>query len=128
MDVAIAGGGPAGLVAGKYLAEKGIKTCLFERKLSVGGGMWGGGMMMPIVVVQEAGKQILDDFSVKMEKYSENYYHSDSIETVTKLVSKSIDAGLQIFNLISIEDVMIRENDKVTGFVINWTATEIASY
>ncbi|MHA1315886.1 MAG: FAD-dependent monooxygenase, partial [Candidatus Helarchaeota archaeon] len=37
VDVAIAGGGPAGLVAGKYLAEKGIKTCLFERKLSVGG-------------------------------------------------------------------------------------------
>lgn len=126
VDVAIAGGGPAGLTAGRYLAENGIKTCLFERKLSIGGGMWGGGMMMPVIVVQEAGKQILDDFEVKTEKYAENYYHADAIEAVTKLAATAIDKGLKIFNLISIEDVMIRENDRVTGFVILWTAVSMA--
>ena len=40
-DVAIVGGGPAGLTAGYYLAKKGFKVVLFERKLSIGGGMWG---------------------------------------------------------------------------------------
>ncbi|NQT32950.1 MAG: NAD(P)-binding protein, partial [Candidatus Omnitrophica bacterium] len=44
-DVAIVGAGPAGLVAGYYLAKAGVKVSLYERKLSVGGGMWGGGMM-----------------------------------------------------------------------------------
>jgi len=42
VDVAIAGSGPAGLVAAYYLAKAGFKTAIFEKKLSVGGGMWGG--------------------------------------------------------------------------------------
>ena len=58
VDVAIAGGGPAGMVAAKYLAKNNIKTVLFERKLSIGGGMWGGGVMFPIIVVQEEAKRI----------------------------------------------------------------------
>ncbi len=45
-DVAIVGGGPSGLVAGYYLAKAGKKVVLYERKLSPGGGMWGGGMML----------------------------------------------------------------------------------
>jgi sulfide-dependent adenosine diphosphate thiazole synthase len=40
-DVAIVGGGPSGLVAGYFLAKAGKKVVLFERKLSIGGGMWG---------------------------------------------------------------------------------------
>ena len=41
VDVAIVGAGPSGLVAGYYLAKKKVKTVIYERKLSVGGGMWG---------------------------------------------------------------------------------------
>lgn len=40
LNAAIVGGGPAGLVAGYKLARAGYKTALFERKLSLGGGMW----------------------------------------------------------------------------------------
>ncbi len=43
LDVAIVGGGPSGLVAGYFLAKAGHRVALYERKLSVGGGMWGGG-------------------------------------------------------------------------------------
>ncbi len=57
-DVAIVGAGPAGLVAAADLARGGWKTCLFERKLSIGGGMWGGGMMMNEIVVQDEGKEL----------------------------------------------------------------------
>jgi len=45
LDVAIAGAGPSGLTAGYYLAKKKVKVAIFERKLSIGGGMWGGGML-----------------------------------------------------------------------------------
>ena len=69
MDVAIGGGGPSGLTAGYYLAEAGLKVALFERKLSIGGGMWGGGMMFNKIVVQDDGKEILDEFGVRTEPY-----------------------------------------------------------
>ena len=52
IDVALVGGGPANLVAAKYLAEAGVKVALYEQKLSLGGGMWAGGMMFPRIVVQ----------------------------------------------------------------------------
>ena len=35
-DVIIAGGGPAGLTAAFHLAEKGMKTCVLERKKEIG--------------------------------------------------------------------------------------------
>ena len=64
VDVAIVGAGPSGLAAGYYLAKKGIKTAIYERKLSAGGGMWGGGMMFNKIVVQAEAKHILDEFEV----------------------------------------------------------------
>ena len=42
LDVAIVGAGPSGMVAAYYLAKSGHKVAIFERKLSIGGGMWGG--------------------------------------------------------------------------------------
>ena len=69
VDVIIAGAGPAGLVASKFLAEAGLKVIIFERKLSVGGGMFGGGMMFNIIVVQQEAKKILDLYNIKTTEY-----------------------------------------------------------
>ncbi|MCE5214434.1 MAG: sulfide-dependent adenosine diphosphate thiazole synthase [Methanobacterium sp.] len=125
MDVAIGGGGPAGLTAGYYLAKSGLKVALFERKLSMGGGMWGGGMMFNKIVVQEESKRILDEFSIKYTEYEDQYYVADSIESASTLCSKACQAGLKVFNLIEIEDLMIKEKG-VEGLVLNWSAVEIA--
>ena len=124
-DVAIVGGGPSGLVAGYYLAKAGKKVVLYERKLSIGGGMWGGGMMFNEIVVQKAALRILEEFGVRCHKYQEDYYTSDSVETVSTLTSRAVQAGLTIFNCISIEDVMMR-TDKVIGLVLNWSSVEMA--
>jgi thiamine thiazole synthase len=126
VDVAIVGGGPAGLVCGYYLAKAGKKVVLFERKLSVGGGMWGGGIMFNEIVVQSSAKKIMDEFNIKTDRYEENYYLADSVETVSTLCSKAVKAGLKVFNLLSAEDVMIREK-RVCGLVLNWTAVETAN-
>jgi thiazole biosynthesis enzyme len=126
VDVAIAGAGPAGLVAGKYLAKAGKKVVVFERKLSIGGGMWGGGMTFPVIVVQKASKYILDEAGVNVSDGDDGYYSADSIEAITKLCASAIDAGAKIFNAISVEDVLIDKNKRVNGFVINWSAVEIA--
>ena len=58
LDVAIVGGGPSGIVAAYYLAKAGLKVAQFDRKLSPGGGMWGGAMMFNQIVVQEEALHI----------------------------------------------------------------------
>jgi thiazole biosynthesis enzyme len=125
IDVAVVGGGPAGLVAAYRLVRNGYRVSLFERKLSIGGGMWGGGMMFNEIVVQEEGKRILDEIGIRSEVYQDGYYTADAVESVSTLCSKTIQAGARIFNLMSVEDVVVRES-RVVGLVLNWTAVEMA--
>lgn len=67
VDVTIAGAGPAGLTAAIFLAENGLKTVVFERKLSFGGGIGGGGMLFHKVVVQEPADDILRKVGCRLE-------------------------------------------------------------
>ncbi len=124
VDVAVVGGGPAGLVASYFLAVAGKKVAIFERKLSIGGGMWGGGMMFNEIVVQEEGKKVLDIFDVRTREYAPGYYTADAIEAVTTICSKAVKAGARIFNCITVEDVVIRDG-RITGLVITWSPVEM---
>jgi len=125
VDVAIVGAGPAGMACAYYLAKAKRRVVIFERKLSVGGGMWGGGIMFNEIVVQEEAKEILEEFGVRTRRYDNDYYLSDSIEAVSTICSKTVKAGAQVFNLMSVEDIMIRRKS-VCGLVLNWTAVEMA--
>lgn len=127
IDVAIVGAGPAGLTTGYYLGKKGIKTAIFERRLSVGGGMWGGGMMFNRIVVQTEAREILDELGITSKEYQKGYYVADSVEAVSALCYRTVKAGTRIFNLMTAEDVMIREGDKVAGLVLNWSAVSLAN-
>ena len=127
LDIAIVGAGPAGLSAGYYLAKGGAKTAIFEKKLSVGGGIWGGGMMFNKIVVQAEGREILDEFGITTKEYQEGYYIADAIEVSSTLCSQTVKAGAKIFNLISIEDIVIREADRVSGLVLNWSPVSMAN-
>jgi thiamine thiazole synthase len=124
-DVAIVGAGPAGLCAAYYLAKGGKKVVLFERKLSVGGGMWGGGIMFNQIVVQDEGREILDEFGIRSKETAPGYYATDSVEAVTSIASAACKAGATLMNLFSVEDVMIR-GEAVEGLVVNWSSVEIA--
>lgn len=123
--VIIAGAGPSGLCAGYYLAKNNVKTILFERALKLGGGMPGGGIMFNKIVVQDEGRSILEEFGIRCNQYNSGYYVADSLEATACLTDKALKAGLKIFNLISVEDVMVRKGS-VNGVVINWTSVEMA--
>ncbi|HHT76185.1 MAG: sulfide-dependent adenosine diphosphate thiazole synthase [Methanomassiliicoccaceae archaeon] len=125
VDIVIAGAGPASLTAARYLAKSGMKVTIFERKLTPGGGMWGGGMTFPVIVVQDGSKHLLEEIGVKLTDAGEGYYTADSVEAASKLIAAAIDAGARLFNTISVEDVVIRE-DRVNGVVINSSAVEVA--
>lgn len=125
-DVAIAGGGPAGLTAAYYLAKAGLKTVLIESKLSIGGGMWGGGMMFNRIVLQEESLPVLEEMGVRCESCGDGNFLASSIETVSALTYRAVSAGARIFNLIRVEDVYLVEN-RVCGLVLNWSSVELAN-
>jgi thiazole biosynthesis enzyme len=125
MDVAVVGAGPSGLAAAALLGDKGLKVGVIEKKLSIGGGMWGGGMMFPRIVVQEDAKRLLDRFGIRYRSYEPGYYVASSVESVSKLTAAACEAGAEFFNLTSVEDVMVKEDGRVNGLVINWSPVEM---
>lgn len=124
MDVAIAGAGPSGMVAAYYLAKAGKDVVIFERRLSIGGGIWGGGMGYPIVAFQQEALPLLEEFGIRT-KEKEGIYTANSVELATKLASRAMGAGVRIMNGYGIEDLTIKEG-KICGVVINSSAIEIA--
>ncbi|WP_297480421.1 sulfide-dependent adenosine diphosphate thiazole synthase [Thermococcus sp.] len=120
LDVAIVGAGPSGMVAGYYLAKNGAKVAIFEKKLSIGGGIWGGAMGFNRIVFQEEAKEILDEFGINYRPFRNGLYVADAIETATTLASRAVKAGVKFFNMIEVEDLVVKEN-RVAGVVINWT-------
>lgn len=121
-DVIIVGAGPSGMMAAIHLAREGLKVTLLEKRLSPGGGIWGGSMGMSKVVVQAGALPLLDELSVTRELRSENLYAVDAIELAAALCLKAIQAGAALFNLLTVEDVCVR-SQRVTGVVVNRTTT-----
>ncbi len=121
LDVAIVGGGPSGIVAAYYLAKAGLKVAQFDRKLSPGGGMWGGAMMFNQIVIQEEAMDIVREFGIRYEPFGEEgLYAMDSVESTAALLYHAVHAGATVFNCYSVEDVIFKEN-VVSGVVVNWT-------
>ncbi|MHC5074739.1 MAG: sulfide-dependent adenosine diphosphate thiazole synthase [Planctomycetota bacterium] len=116
-DVVIVGGGPAGLTAGYYLSKAGLKTTIIEKKLSVGGGIWGGAAGYNIVTFEDT--EILDELEITTQKQGDLYI-ADAIEFATGLAYKAKKAGTAIFNVIQAEDIVLK-NEKVKGIVVNNT-------
>ncbi|MBQ5665106.1 MAG: sulfide-dependent adenosine diphosphate thiazole synthase [Akkermansia sp.] len=120
LDAAIVGGGPSGIVAAYYLAKAGHKVALFDRKLSPGGGMWGGAMMFNDIVVQEEAMDIVRELGLVYKPYREGTYIIDSVHATAGLLYKATQAGAVIFNCYSVEDVVYKQG-RVGGVVVNWT-------
>ncbi len=122
-DVVIVGGGPAGLTAAFYLAKAKIKTALLEKRLSTGGGTWGGAAGCNVIAVEDT--EILDEVGVTTTK-RDNIYVADAVEFATALGYHAIKAGAQIFNLTEAEDIVVK-NDAVKGVVANATHIRMAA-
>jgi len=114
-DVVIVGAGPAGLAAGFYLSKAGVKTTIIDKKLSVGGGIWGGAAGYNIVTFED--KEIPDEIGLTTEKKN-GLYIADAIEFASALAYKAKKAGAMIFNVIQAEDIVLK-NETVQGVVVN---------
>lgn len=116
-DVVIVGAGPSGLVAAWRLAASDRSVVVLEKRLSPGGGIWGGSLGMNEIVVHRGALGILDEIAVR-HRPSGRVFTADAIELASALCLKAVQAGAILLNLTAAEDVCVRDN-RVTGVVAN---------
>lgn len=120
-DVIIVGSGPSGLMAGKELANKGIKVLIVERNNYLGGGFWIGGYLMNKVTLRAPSQEILQELGVPYEEAVTGLYTADGPHACSKLIAATCDAGVKFANMTIFDDVVLREGNRISGVVINWT-------
>lgn len=125
-DVIIVGGGPSGLVAGYTLAEQGKKVTIMEKRMSPGGGIWGGGKGFNKVVLEREVSDILAEIDIKANEL-DGYLVVPSVLLAAALIKKTVDSGVTLLNLFSIEDIYFNENREVAGVVANDTAYKMTN-
>jgi thiamine thiazole synthase len=126
-DVVVVGAGPSGLTAARKLAKAGLKTVVFERRLSFGGGIGGGGMQFHKVVIESPADRILREVGCKLEPIEEGLFITDATEMMAKLACGAIDAGAKIILGVSVEDLIYRESPlRIVGVVIQWSSVMMA--
>jgi thiazole biosynthesis enzyme len=109
------------------LAEKGFKVVVYERRLSFGGGIGGGGNLIPKIAVQKEVQPILDDFGIRYKKYNDEVFTLDPAELIAKLSAKALDAGAKIILGANVDDVIVRDNPpRVVGVLWHWTAIQLS--
>jgi thiamine thiazole synthase len=120
IDLAVVGAGPSGLICAYLLAQEGYKVSIFERKLAPGGGIWGGAMLNNEIVVHKNLVPLLKDLGIRHAAAPGGLIRMDSVETAAALIYRAVHAGANIFNSVTVEDVVYKK-DRVAGVVINWT-------
>ncbi|MBN1391314.1 MAG: thiazole biosynthesis protein [Sedimentisphaerales bacterium] len=117
-DVVIVGAGPAGLTAAFYLAKAGVKTTVLEKRLSIGGGIWGGASGYNQIIFEDM--EVIDELDVTTDKIG-SLYAVNAVEFAAALAYKAAKAGAEIINLVQVEDIILK-TDAVEGVVVNNTA------
>ena len=120
-DCIIIGAGPSGLMAGRNLARAGKKVLIAERNNYLGGGFWIGGYLMNKVTVRHPAERVLDELGIPHQEVSEGLFVADGPHACSKLIAAACDSGVKFANMTIFEDLVLKEDGRVCGAVINWS-------
>jgi len=120
-DCIIVGAGPSGLMAGRSLARAGKKVLIVERNNYLGGGFWIGGYLMNKVTIRKPGDRVLDELGIPYKAVGNGLLVADGPHACSKLIASTCDAGVKFANMTVFDDLVLREDSRVAGVVINWT-------
>jgi len=120
-DCIIIGAGPSGLMAGRNLAKAGKKVLIVERNNYLGGGFWIGGYLMNKVTVRHPAERVLDELGIPYKEVSAGLLVADGPHACSKLIASACDSGVKFANMTAFDDLVLKEDGRVCGAVINWT-------
>jgi len=123
-DCVIVGAGPAGLTAGRILAQRGFKTLIVERNNYLGGGFWIGGYLMNKLTVRAPANRMLEEMGIPHTEFVPGLFVADGPHACAKLIAAACDAGVKCLNMTSFDDLVLREGNRVSGVVVNWSPVE----
>lgn len=120
-EVIIVGAGPSGLVAARQLAKEGIKVLVIEANNYLGGGFWIGGFLMNTLTFRAPAQEILQEIGIPYKEVEPGLFTASGPYACSKLIYSACEAGAKFLNMTKFDDVVLREENRVGGVVINWT-------
>jgi thiamine thiazole synthase len=73
------------------------------------------------LTIREPADEVLDELGIPHKKVGKGLHVADGPHACSKLIAAACDAGVKFANMSKFDDVVLREENRVCGAVINWT-------
>ena len=73
------------------------------------------------VTVRHPGERALDELGVPYSEIGHGLFVADGPHACSKLIASACDSGVKFANMTVFEDLILKEDGRVCGAVINWT-------
>lgn len=73
------------------------------------------------VTIRHPGERILDELGIPYKEMDRGLFIADGPHACSKLIASACDSGVKFANMTVFDDLVLKEDSRVAGVVINWT-------